>query len=60
VRRGPKEKDEGGTAELTGGGEKRRLQRRCFSCPKRTRGRGDGGEARCTLLLEREVGKRER
>jgi hypothetical protein len=57
VRRGPKEKNEGGVAELTEGGEKRRW---CSGRLKRMRGRGDGGEERCTLLLERGVRKEER
>jgi hypothetical protein len=55
VRRGPKEKDKGSAVMLTEGGEKR--QRRCSGSPKRARGRGDGGEVRCALLLERGVGK---
>jgi hypothetical protein len=56
VRCGQKEKDEGNVVELTEGGEKRRRSNR----PKWTRGRGDGGEAWCTLLLERVTGKGER
>jgi hypothetical protein len=56
VRRHPKEKDEGGAVRLNEGGEKRWWR---FGRPKRTRGRGDGGEAQCALLLERGAGKGE-
>jgi hypothetical protein len=57
VRHRPKEKDKYGVAELTKEGEKR--QRRHFSRPMQTRGRGDGGEARCALFLERGAEKGE-